>query len=66
MVELNKIAIGLPRVGDKWLVMEIVHLGLSKGDFEQLNQVQLYFQVLFLSEILGAPGKILDTKYYTR
>ena len=39
---------------------EFVLLGLSKPKPKQLNQARIYFQVLFLSDILGASGKMLD------
>lgn len=31
-----------------------------------MNRVRISFQVLFLSDILGASGKLLDTKYLRR
>ena len=65
-VDLNDIAIGLPQVRDKWLMREFLHLRFSKHDLERLNRVRIYSQVLFLSEILGASGKMLDTKYENR
>ena len=62
-VELNDIAIRLPRVEDKWLMREFVSLGFSKNDLKRLNRVQIYCHALFLSDILGTLGKMLDTKY---
>ena len=64
-VELNDIAISVPREGDKWIMGEFVHSSCySKIELERLNKVRIHLQVLFLSDILGASGKVLDRKHY--
>ena len=62
-VEFHDIPIEMGREGDKWLMLELKRLGLSKHDLRRLNRVWIYYQVLFLSDILGASGKYLDKKY---
>ena len=65
-VEFNDVKIALPRVGDQWLMNLFVRLGYSDQDLVRLNRVRISSQVLFLSDILGASGKLLDTKYLHR
>ena len=55
-----------PRAGDHWLMRLFVRLGYSKDDLEKLNRVRVFFQVLYLSDILCAGGKLLDRKYLVR
>lgn len=52
-----------PRERDKWLMKEFLRLGFSNKELERLNRVRLYMQVLFLSDVLGASGKVLDERY---
>ena len=63
---MNDIPLELPRERDKWLMQEFVCLGYAKKDLEWLNQVRLFQQVLFLSDILGASGSTLDERYLRR
>ena len=64
-VELNDIAILVPREGDKWIMGEFVRSSCySKIELERLNKVHIHLQVLFLLGILGASGKVLDRQYY--
>jgi hypothetical protein len=65
-VVMNEIPFELPREQDKWLMQEFVCLGYPKKDLEWLNQVRLFQQVLFLSDILGASGSTLDERYLCR
>ena len=64
-MELNDIAISVPQEGDKWIMGEFVRISCySKIELERLNKVRIHLQVLFLSDILGASGKVLDRQYY--
>ena len=66
-VQLNDIEISLPREGDKWIMGEFVRSSCySKNELERLNKVRIHMQVLFISDILGASGKVLDRQYYNR
>jgi hypothetical protein len=60
------IPVELPREGDKWLMREFIRIGFTGHELERLNRVRIYLQVVFLSDILGASGKTLDSKYYNR
>ena len=61
-VEFNEDILTLPRVGDKWLMLEFGKLGYSGVELERLNRVRIHQQVLFLSCVLGATGKELDER----
>ena len=56
----------LPRKRDKWLMREVLNLGLSAKELELFNKVRIFLQVLFLSDILAANGKTLDQRYLRR
>ena len=63
---LNDKFLTMPRKGDRWLMQMFVTAGFSKDSLLRLNRVRVHQQVLFLSCILGASGKILDKKYTIR
>ena len=66
MVEFNNTRLELPRCGEKWLTREFLRCGFSADELRRLNRVFIHIQVMFLSEILSALGKILDGKYLVR
>jgi hypothetical protein len=58
-IVMNDIPMELPRERDKFQC-----LGFSKKELEKLNRMRLYMQVvLFLLEVVGASGKVLDERY---
>ena len=59
-VETNNIPLQPPRVGDKWIMRVFQEAGFNKSELERLNRVRIFQQVLFLSCVLGAGGKIVD------
>ena len=63
---LNDRFFTMPRKGDRWLMQMFVTAGFSKDSLLRLDRVRVHQQVLFLSCILGASGKILDKKYTIR
>jgi len=62
-VEFLETILQLPRLGDKWIMLEFAKLGYDLPTLVRLNRVCLYQQVVFLSCVLGASGKELDEKY---
>ena len=62
-VRIGNILIDPPRAGDKWLMQCFVGLGYTGMELVQLNRVRLFQQVLFLSDILEAGGRYLDSRY---
>ena len=63
MIEFNDTLLEIPRCGDKWLMREFLRCWFSANDLMWHNIVLIHMQVLFLSDILSASGKILDGKY---
>ena len=66
VVEFSDVEAEPPRDGDQWLMRLFIRLGYTKVELEQLNRVRIFFQVLYLSDILCAEGKFLDRKYLIR
>ena len=62
-VEVCNIPLLQPRKSDKLMMIELKCKGQSTEDLRRLNRVWVHQQILFLSDVLGAPGKSLDTKY---
>ena len=60
MVDFNDTPLGLPCCGDKWMMREFLRCGFYADELSRLNIVRIHMQVLFLSDILSASGKILD------
>ena len=65
-VELNVLSLRLPREGDMWIMKLFEQKGFGAADLARLNKVKLHQQVLFLSCVLGATGKLLDMKYMSK
>ena len=57
------IEISLPRKNSRWLMDLFDDQGFTEDELCWLNKVCLHQQVLFLSCVLGVPGKTLDRKY---
>ncbi len=51
-----------PREGNLFLMQVFFEQGYSKESLLRLNQVRVYWQVLFLWDILTASGKKIDTE----
>ena len=66
MVEFNYTPLELPRFGDKFLMREFLRCVFSVDDLRRLNRFCIHMEVLFLSEILSASGKIMDGNYLVR
>ena len=66
MVEFNDNLLELPRCGDKWLMREFLRFVFSVDAPIWPNIVCIHMQVLILSYILNASGKILNENYLLR
>ena len=66
MVEFNDTLLELPRCGDKWPMREFLRCGFSADEPRRIKIICIHMQVMFLSDILSASGKILDEKYLVR
>ena len=63
MVEFNNTPLELPHCVEKWLMREFLRCVFSADELKRFNRVRIHMQVLFLSDILSASGKILYGKY---
>ena len=52
-----------PRDGDDWLMAQFIAAGYNGIELLILNRVRKHQQVLFLSDILGASGCLVEKKY---
>ena len=62
-VVLNNIKLPFPKEGDKWLMQVFEEIGCTDDELRTLNRVRIHQQALFLSDVLCAQGKRLDSKY---
>ncbi len=62
-IEFNNIPLKFPKGQDKWPMMESVTARYDSNELRHLNQVRIYQQVLFLSNVLCANGKQFDACY---
>ena len=51
-----------PREGDRFIMQAFFEKGYSRGILLRLNRVRIYWQALFLSNILTASGNKIDTE----
>ena len=65
VIDLNDSLVKMPRSGDEWIMQMFVGAGFNKDELQRLNRVRVHQQVLFLSCVLGASGKLLNKKYMT-
>ncbi len=51
-----------PREGDRFIIQAFFEKGYSRGILLRLNRVRIYWQALFLSDILTASGNKINTE----
>ena len=62
-IQFNDGHLKFPRERDQWLMQIFEDEGYTLIELARLNRARLHQQVVFLSCILGASGKDLDSKY---
>jgi hypothetical protein len=62
-IQVNNLQKRFPREGDNWLMSLFIVRGHNAKELAALNRVRKHQQVLFLSDILGASGGLLDKRY---
>ncbi len=62
-VRVHNLRLMYPREGDNWLMARLIVVGYRDDDLRMLNRVRKHQLVLFLSNILGAGGELLDKQY---
>jgi hypothetical protein len=63
VLTVHNLLLPFPREGDDWLMARFIAAGYGGEDLLTLNRVRKHQQVLFLSDILGASGGLLDKRY---
>jgi hypothetical protein len=63
VVTIHNLRLMYPQEGDNWLMARLILVGYRDDDLLMLNRVRKHQQVLFLSNILGAGGELLDKQY---
>ena len=48
---------------DQWIMIKFTAAGFGNDKLENLNEVRIHLQVMFLSSVLGVLGKSLGEKY---
>lgn len=66
VIEEGKIEIFPPQERDEWLMPLFCKLDYTPAELIRLNRVRQHQEVLFLSDIMGARGTIVDKKYTHR
>ncbi len=63
VVMVHNLHLKYPQEGDSWLMARLIIVGYRDDDLQMLDRVRKHQQVLFLSNILGAGGELLDKRY---
>jgi hypothetical protein len=63
VLTVHNLSLSFPREGDDWLMAQFIAAGYEGEELRTLNRVRKHQQVLFLSDILGASGGLLDKWY---
>jgi hypothetical protein len=62
-LEEGRLNICPPRERDEWIMPMLVRLGCTALELLRLNQVRVHQEVLFLSDVMGARGTVIDKRY---
>jgi hypothetical protein len=63
VLTVHNLLLSFPREGNNWLMARFIATGYEGEELLTLNKVRKHQQVLFLSDILGASGGLLDKRY---
>jgi hypothetical protein len=63
VLTVHNLLSSFPREGDDWLMSQFIAAGYKGEDLQTLNRVRKHQQVVFLLNILGASGGLLDKRY---
>ncbi len=63
VLTVHNLSLSFPQEGDDWLMARFIAMGYEGEELLTLNRVRKHQQVLFLSDILGASGGLLDKRY---
>ncbi len=63
VLSVHNLLVTFPWEGDDWLMARFIAVGCSEKELQRLTRVRIHQQVLFLSDILGASGGMVDKQY---
>jgi hypothetical protein len=62
-IQLAQIPLQPPREQDTWIMAEFIHMSYDTESLCKLNRVRLHQQVIFLSDVMDARGRVIDSMY---
>jgi len=62
-VETHNVPLKFFRERDDWLMQAFIEAGYSGNDLIQLGKVRVYQQAIFISDVFGADGRLIDERY---
>lgn len=62
-IQLGAIPLQPPRERDVWIMAEFIRMNYDTRSLCILNRVRLHQQVIFLSDVMDASGRAMDSKY---
>ena len=65
-LEEGKLNILPPQERDEWLMPLLCKMNFSPDELPRLNRVRSHQEVLFLSDVMDAGGKVIDKRYESR
>ena len=65
-IELAQLPLQPPRERDSWLMAEFIRLNYDQHVLKKLNRVRIHQQVIFLSDVMDASGRVIDQTYLER
>jgi hypothetical protein len=62
-IQLAPLPLQPPREQDPWIMAEFLQMDYDTHALRQLNWAKLYQQVIFLSDMMDASGRAIESKY---
>ena len=62
-IQLAQIPLQFPRECDSWIMAEFICMDYDTQSLCRLNRVRLHQQVIFLSDVMDASGRAIESKY---
>jgi hypothetical protein len=62
-IQLAQIPLQPPRERDTWIMAEFIRMNYDTQSLCKLNRVRLHQQVIFLSDVMDASGRAINSKY---
>ena len=62
-IQLAHIPLQPPQERDSWIMAEFIRMNFDTQSLCKLNRVRLHQQVIFLSDVMDASGRAIESKY---